>query len=486
MNKLYLYFRHPQTGTSPAQILLDGQDITGQSTISADDSMDVLPVVCNLGSPLTKGSFHCFQAVYGDGSRASAGARVYAEELAYGLWGGPPAGATLEEGRAHVLDMGRHSMNQQVRGASGANDFMKSAEGLALLDQLGIWRIHDEPDKAFGRLSELFLCDEPDAGDAVVPSTVVPTYAQLGTLAMSLARRGNSFRPTYPTIPNILNLDSTFKPHNWYVYGQVADIFSADPYYQTRLADSYWTKPHQIPVYSKATYIYGVASVCKAGCEPKPLHLVLNCTRKQDGTKVFRWGTPEEKRIEVYYALAGGTKHFTYWWFTPISPTASGSCGITDEPEAAALWREMGLLGAEARTAGPVLVRSCPAQVSVTPSPGLWVRSLISGLDTLVLVCVNDDYANDRAGTSIRPLKDAQVKVDLPAWLSPVQVFEVDYKGLHDVEYSSAGSQVTLDLGTVNVTRMVFITSDPSLRSTLGQLYSSKFGPNVSQLIPID
>jgi len=485
MDKLYLYFRHPQKGKSPLYILLDGQDVTALSTIGSDGDMDVLPVVCNLAAPLTKGSFHCFQALYNDGTKASAGARVFAEDLAYGPWGGPN-GTTTEGSRAHVLDMGRHSMNQQVLGANGANDFMKTAEGLALLDQLGIWRIVNDPAKAYGRLSEFFLCDEPDAGDAAVLSTVVPTYAQLGTLAESLVYRANTFRASYPTYPTMLNLDSTFKPHNWYTYAQVPDIFSADPYYQVRLADSYWVRPYQIPIYTKATYIYAVSSVCKAGCEPKPLHIILNSTRKQDGARIFRFGTPEEKRIEVYYALAGGTKHFSYWWFTPAAPTASASCGVgSDEPEAAALWREIGLVGAEARTAGPVIVRSCPAQVQVTAPGNLWVRTLISGLDTIVLLCVNDDYANDRAGTTVRPINEAEVSVELPSWLDPTQVFEVDYKGIHNVQYSRAGSTIALALGTVKLTRMIVITSDASVRSTLSQLYDTKFGPNVSQLIPI-
>ena len=485
MDKLYLYFRHPQKGKSPVQILLDGQNITAASTMGSDANLDVIPVVCNLASPLVRGSFHCFQAVYDDSTKATAGARVFSDDMQYGLWGGPNA-PTTEEQRAHVLSMGRHNVNIQVLGAVDANNYMKSTEGLALMDQLGIWRIHSDPAKAFGRLYGLFLCDEPDAGDAAVASTVVPTYAQLGTLAESLWYRSQSFWPTYSTAPNVVNLDSTFKPHNWYVYGQLPDIFSADPYYQVRLADAYWSRPYQVPIYTKATYIYGVTSVCMAACEPKPFHIILNCTRKQDGTRIFRFATPEEKRIEVYYALAGGAKQYAYWWFTPTTPTTSSSNGMgADEPDAAALWREIGLLGAEVRTAGPVIVKSWPAQVVLTAPGELWTRTLVSGLDTIVLVCVNDDYANDRAGTTIRPIASAEVSVDLPSWLDPTQVFEIDYKGIHDVSYTKTGSKLDLHLGKVNVTRLIIATSDAALRSTLTSLYNTKFAANVSQLIPI-
>ena len=484
MNKAYLYFRHTQKGKSPIQIWLDGVNITANSTIGADADLDVLPVTCNLSTPLVRGSFHVFQAVYDDATKATAGVRVFSDEFQYGILGGISTTST-EEMRAHVESMGRHNVNIQFQGAVDVNTFMKSPEGLALMDQLGIWRINADPDKCYGRMYALFLCDEPDAGDAAVLSTVVPSYAQLGTLAQSLWYRGQSYWPTYSAYPNILNVDSTFKPHNWYTYGQVADIFAADPYYQVRLADSYWVRPYQVPVYAKATYIYGVTSVCQAGCEPKPFHCILNSTRKQDGTKIFRFGTPEEKRIEVYYALAGGAKQFSYWWFTKAGATLDASNGMgANEPDAAALWREVGLLGAEARTAGPALVKSWPAQVGVTAPGNLWTRTLIGGLDTLVLICVNDDYANDRAGTVVRPIDNAEVTVDLPAWLSPTSVFEIDYKGIHDVSYNLNASNLALHLGRVNITRLIIATSDSTLRTTLANLYSTKFAGNVAQLIP--
>lgn len=484
MDRLYLYFRHPQKGKSPTQILLDGQNVTASSTIGADPGMDVIPVVSDLSTPLARGSFHCLQALYDDSTKASAGVRVFSDELQYGIWGG--FNGTTEEYRAHVESMGRHSVNIQFQGAVGVNDYMKSPEGLALMDQLGIWRINADPGKAYGRLYAIFLCDEPDAGDAAVPSTAVPPYARLGSLAQSLVYRANSYRPTQPTAPNILNVDSTFKPHNWYTYGQLADIFAADPYYQNRLADSYWVRPYQIPIYAKATYIHAVTSVCRAACEPKPFHVILNSTRKQDGTKIFRYATPEEKRLEAYYALGGGAKQYSYWWFTPTNPLTSTSNGMGSyEPDAAALWREVGLIGAEVRTAGPVIVRSCPASVAVTAPGALWTRTLISGLDTIILVCVNDDHANDRAGTTIRPIQHADVIVNLPVWLDPTHVFEIDYRGVRDIPFSKTAGKLDLQLGKVDITRLVIITSDAALKNALQNLFAAKFGPNAAQLIPI-
>jgi len=59
-----------------------------------------------------------------------------------------------------------------------------------------------------------------------------------------------------------------------------------------------------------------------------------------------------------------------------------------------------------------------------------WVRSLVAGLDTVVILCVNDDCANDRLGTTIRPVENAKLDVIL---------------------------------GTVNVSRLLVVTSDAGL-----------------------
>jgi len=96
-----------------------------------------------------------------------------------------------------------------------------------------------------------------------------------------------------------------------------------------------------------------------------------------------------------------------------------------------------------------------------------------------VLLCVNDDYACTDVGTTIQSINDAEVSFDLPSWLSPTQVFEVDYKGVRDVSYGVASGRINLHLGRVDVTRMIVITSDSTLKSTLQSLYTNTYGPRV-------
>ena len=112
----------------------------------------------------------------------------------------------------------------------------------------------------------------------------------------------------------------------------------------------------------------------------------------------------------------------------------------------------------------------------------LWVRSLVVGQDSVILVCVNDDYANDRLGTAIKPIEKASVDFEPPSWLDASQAFEVSFTGTQDVQWERSGSKMKFDLGQVDVTRLIVITSDPGLRASLQKYYNSHLAANVAKL----
>lgn len=481
VDTVFLYLRHPVPGKSPSRILMDGQDVTSLCAIGRDAGLDTVPVVCKLNDPLARASFHCFQAVYPDGTTATGGLRAWADEIAYGIWGAKPGKESeVELARSYVKELHEHNINVQMEmvGSAAVSAFLKSDEGLSLLSALGIRRMVNDPGKGNTRApSAYFLTDEPDAADFRTEG--LEPNKRVGSLAQGLVQRSAALRKADPVTPHLLNVDTTFKPDNWYVYGQLPDIFATDPYYQERLRQAYWDQPWRVPIYAKATFIYAVSSVSQSACAPKPLHLILNSVRRTKKDKQFRFATPEEKRIEVYYALAAGAKEISYWWYTPVPP--SYGCG-GPEPEAVALWREIGLLGAEVRTAGSIISRSCPAVLPVTAPSKLWVRCLLAGLDTLVILCVNDNYLNDRLGTVIKPVGNADVSVGLPSWMDPKTAFEVNSGGTQDVRWELSGSRLNLKLGTVDVTRMIVVATDPELRTRLQTLYEGKFADNVAKL----
>ena len=263
-----------------------------------------------------------------------------------------------------------------------------------------------------------------------------------------------------------------------------------DPYYQARLREAYWYYPQRIPLYQKATYIYAVAQLASSSCEPNPLHMVLySCEWKDSSGAVFPFPTPQSKRIEVYYALAGGAKGFSYWWW----PAGKPSNGLGDGGLAAlALWKEIGLLGNEIKTAAPLLVTSHPVHLTTQASTGVWVRSLAVGTDTIILLAVNDQYLNDEQGTHYTPVANASVTVTLPAWLASPSAFEISASGTGDVTTQVNGNQLQVNLGTLDLTRMIVVTTNAQLRTTIQQRYEQQvqaavcaFAPEVcTQAIP--
>lgn len=481
-NRLYLYLRHPQKGKLPTTIKIDNVDVTSNCIIGADPDIDLVTVKVNLSATWARGSFHSFQAIYDDGTSAMDGMRMFADDFMYGVWGEPKSGLNA----AYCADVARHSINRLEEGAGETAGYFSNH--VDLMTQWGIWQDNSQT-TFWPRTYSLFLCDEPDAGDCTANTQTAPTEADRpGTMAQDLSKLSQSWNASYPAYPTYLNVDENFKPYTWYVYSRVADQFSVDPYYHNALSDVYYSRPWKLPIYTKATYQLAVSDTAVAASEPVPLQVIIATGRFQEETSAFRWLTPEEDRICAYYSIAAGAKHLCYWWMTGTNRTLWGynGIGIPDQPGSAALWREMGLVGAELGTLSPLIQSGCAARMPITASTGrLWTRALLCGVDTMLLICINDDHANDRSGSIVRSIDDCNVSFDLPAWLlSPANVFEVDYKGIHDVSYSVAGGHITLDLGRTDVTRAIVITSDNRLKGQLQSRYTSIYGPRVSELIP--
>lgn len=479
LDQVFLYVRHPRAaGVAPTRVLMDGGDVTGQSAIVSDGAIDIAPIVVRLGQPSAPGSFHCFQAAYPDGSTATAGIRAFGGDLVYGMWGYTNSGKDPEKNAKDCLtNLAAHNINVHMESMGNWTPFITSKAGFAFLDSIGMRRmvkwIGNTRNPAY-----YFLMDEPDAHDYAVNQ--LPVGRRLGSLGQPLVEHSKEIRARDAATPQLLNLDNTYKPDNYYTYAQLPDVVCADPYYQEQLSIMYNSRPGRLGHSTKATSVYASALVCRTAGAPKPVHIILNSVRHRGKGSEFRMATPPEKRIELYYALAAGAKGISYWWFCPYDDFY-GVGGA--DADAVALWKEIGLLGAEVRTAGPVLLRSCPAVVPVKASKYVWVRSLLAGQDALVLVVVNDNHANDRVGTVIHPIEKASVSVTPPSWLRAQDVFEITHQGVRVVTWKQTGPQVAIDLGTVEVTRLIVVTSDPQLRPQLETRYKTQFAAKVARLL---
>jgi hypothetical protein len=224
--------------------------------------------------------------------------------------------------------------------------------------------------------------------------------------------------------------------------------------------------------------------------------MVLYAVSGQSGKGLvkFRFPTPEEKRVEVYYALAGGAKQLSFWWYTPAPPGKKGANGCgSNEPAAKALWKEIGLLGAEFGTISPLIADSCPVELKTvanvssgdypdSEAPYFWTRTLLSGTDTLLLICVNENYVCDRLGTVYTPIDRVDLRTQMPRWLKPVDVFVVTYEGIKDVAWKMKNA-LEIHLDKTELTRLIVVTADSGLRQNLQARYNQRYAEKVAKLL---
>jgi hypothetical protein len=479
LDGFHLYARHPQAAQTPSRILLDGRDVTAGTAFGSARATGTALAVVRLDAPLEPGSFHLFEAVYADGSTATAALRAWHHEFIYGMWGYSRRGSTEEERvKLYLAELELHQINALMHSYGGeVAAYMRSEEGRAHCESIGMRAMATSPGNVPDPLC-YFLMDEPDAQDYAV-SELEP-HQRLGSYGQTVVNWSRLLRDRDPGTPTLLNIDNTYKPNNWYMYGQLSDIYCADPYYPEMQRDILSKHPGWMWAHLKPTYVYGVGTICHSSGAPRPLHLILHSVRHDTPELPFRFPTPEEKRIEVFYALASGARRLSYWWYTPYGDLPG--CGL-DDPAARALWTEIGLVGAEVRTAGELIARSCPADLEIEASRLLWVRGLLAGLDAVVLLVVNDEIASDRVGMVYRPVGRAAVQVKLPEWLKPVDTFEITTTGISDVEWEHEDGRLAVNLGQVDLTRLVIASSDPKLRGRLQTLHERRFAANVKKLL---
>jgi len=473
LKTVYMYPRHLKAGARPAKVLVDGKDVTASSTITTDQSLPLSAIVVRFGQPLQMMTYQTFRVEYPDGSAAQAGIRAWGHEMIYGMWSSPDRGGDPEtELKAFVDDYALHSINCVMPFVIGpGRKYFDSDAGWDYCESKGVGRMTNWPDKKHVE-TLLFAQDEPDATDANFQD--VPPDERLGGCGQWLVEWSRALRDRAPKTPVLLNIDNTYKPENWYMYHQLPDVPCVDPYYTEQQDYQDFGDPYYYQFHTRPTYVKAVATISQSSCQPKPLHVILLSCRYQSDTYKGRFATPEEKRMEVYYSIGSGAKDLSYWMFP--------SCLSEGSKESKALWDEIGLMGAELRTAGPVIKSSCPVDLGAKASKFLWVKTLLSGNDTLEVVTVNENVACDRLGTVVRPCQNAQASVTLPMWLAPKDAFEVTPDGVKDVSWKRDGGNVDLSLGTVQISSFVIVTADPGLRARLQDRYQKMFAANVAKI----
>jgi hypothetical protein len=502
LTKIYINWRRTPSGggsAAPTSVWLDGTNVTAFTTTVGDTNMNFGASVISLPNAMPFFSYHVYQGVYADGKTATASQRAWTNKFIYATYstfaagGGYDAADWLDEAADHGFNNVQFNLGEMgsYMGTVGGRAHMQArGYGYTILDKTKLnpldpdmWFLNDEPDTEEQNQSRTHCgtglripCDSSKYAGTLVIKEAVGFAAEL--------------RDLRPNVPTVVNLDGGLQPQSWFTWGPALDILQSNNYYDVRLRDSYWFLPQRIPLYKQAKLSYAVARTGTAGASPNPFNHLLysvkwkctnpdNCGTHLDETWPFP--TPESKRFEIYYSLAGGSKGMGYWWFTGGSP----SFGLKRDAECAPLWKEMGLCGNEIKTARNIIVTSTPVDLPLAPSTNVWVRAAASGTDTLILYVVNDNYYSDQAGCHYTLVNNATVTASLPSWMqaSPT-AFEVTPGGLRDVNTQLNGNQLQVNLGTLRLTRMIILTTNPQLRTTVQQRYDVAVRPGVCNFAP--
>jgi len=225
--------------------------------------------------------------------------------------------------------------------------------------------------------------------------------------------------------------------------------------------------------------------------------------------------TPTEERWITYGCVIQGAKSICHWGYwadphdgfyyikKPILRIGLGAIAgnRVDEyviPEHVVkmltdTWDEIGRINVELRTIGSLLAMSDVSRlaqvVSVTPAkdprgdPAAEAAALIAGCDTIVLVVLNHHlevgetpFPGTRGLSNPRPPKhkpvSAVIDVKVPEWLNPREVFEVSHAGLADLSPDRTDTHLRFRFPEVEVSRVVVITADGSLRSRCLSIHS--------------
>ncbi len=480
--KIYLHWRRPMDGigAAPVAVYLNGTNVTGYTTTVGDPSLNFAASVISLSNALPFFSYNVFQGVYADGKTAATGQRAWTNKFIYTTWstfeesGNYDAADWLEEAAAHGfnnVEMNLGAMGSYMGTSAGRAHMQSKGYGYTIMDAAKLNAL--DPDC-------WFLNDEPDTEELNQGNTHCGTGLRLpcsswfyaGTLVMKEAVRFTAeLRAARPLVPTTVNLDGGLQPQSWYTWGPAVDVLESNNYYEVRLKDAWYAQSNRLPLHRKPLVSYAVARSGTEGAAPNPFRHILYSCKQVDPDWPYPY--PQSKHIEAYYSLAGGTKGIGYWWFNPPR-------GLYNSAQAAALWKEMGLLGNEIKTARDLIVRSTPVDLPLTPGANVWARAVTSGVDSLILYVVNDNFANDNVSCKVTNVPNATVTITLPLWMqSGVTAFEVTAGGLRAVDTQRNGSNLQINLGTLVLTRMIILTTDPQLPLAIHQRYLQQVRANV-------
>jgi hypothetical protein len=329
-----------------------------------------------------------------------------------------------------------------ANGLGGFNSF--SPVPKSLLDEAakhGVKVVTGKPDvypatAGHSALYAYLLQDEPDCHD--YNRTERPHNARIGAMAGEMIARYNKVAAADAVKPALLTLDLTYTPHNYFTYGPLPDIANPDIYTNThgwsvKFIDNHLSmvKRSVGPRPFATTYQSGWEEwshvkdgwVGKADILANGYGHYVDKERKPRG--FGRPVAPEEISLAAHYALGNGaTALFAYNDSTEVSGGILYH-GTDVLPEN---WRTVGNISRKMRRIAGLLLPAHPLDWARTEDSHVWIKTLVSTEDAILVVAVNENYSYPERKFNISP-KQATITLAASSWFNPDCVFKVEPTG---------------------------------------------------------
>lgn len=434
IDRVYLYVRSLDASpVGDAAVELDGKPVVQgvrRTDGPAGSGMALLDVT--LEPAWESGSFHLLQVSIAGGDRMVQPVRAWDNYFSIGLFG--------TQTKEKIAAAKAHGFNTYVWG--GSTDLLdEQSMNYILTGPLGAGRPHTAQQTG---LLAYYNIDEPDCHDALEIKTL-PLLDRLGVNAMkAVIPTIRQQRAAAPRMPNLLLANNTYKPLNWYVYGQLADIYATDPY---------------VPI--SAEQIDRVPNsllVARDACAPHPLIAVIWATANSGHRWCKRPPTAQEERMMVFYALGSGINGLSYFADYDIEGEGGKFLALSNNKE---LFEEVGRVNRDVAALVPYLATACPL-----PGPQkheqVWIRSLMCGPEAMAVVVVNKDHTirfNTVSHAAYHaPAGDVSFSVPVAAHLQKGKVLEVKDGKLIPFAAEMRDGQAVFKLDVVDTARAFVIT----------------------------
>ncbi|MCM8802279.1 MAG: hypothetical protein NC827_03095 [Candidatus Omnitrophica bacterium] len=276
----------------------------------------------------------------------------------------------------------------------------------------------------------IHLLDDPACLDGY-------SYSLIGTHAKEIIKRAREIYEIDKIHPTIIYACEHTKPYCYFIYGEITDIFSVDPY-----EIIYY---HNMPE-KNAYYV----SLAKKASQPRLLWTIPEAFTYR-GT---RFPTAEEERIIVWSEIGEGSKGIWYYVYNQ-------KIGY---PANKTLEEEIKKINWELQRLRDYIVISEPFSLAKADKEKVSCYSLLCGDKGIVLILVNNDHKSffeeGKDPFIYNQKENFEVKVSIPYWLKIKGIKEIKYQEEKEIEYEIGIREIIIPIDKLEITRQFLILTE--------------------------